>query len=274
MLRAHDSDEALRSLLALLAAFEDLGLQYVLVGRRSRTQANLAGHGDLDVLVGRADGAAAKRALLGQGFRERPPHPWFRGNAVADYVGLDEVTGRPTHIQLHHELRLGRSVTRSFRLPVIEYLTRASVFAPPLRLPEPSAHLLLHLMKSLLGMSVGDAKLPHGPFDGEELRLLLPLAPRQEILTSGRRMLPMLGEEALGAVYEVAEGFASAGPDRGARARIIGLSRELRRGLADWSQSPRSIVWMRSLYRRGLRRVGMEPQVASRRDSAGLPVRG
>jgi hypothetical protein len=260
MLRAHGSYDPLHSLLALLNRFENLGLQYVVTGRRTRIAASLAGHGDLDIAVGREDGSRATQTLLDLGLWQRPPHPWFRDQAIADYVGADESTGLPIHVQLHHELRLGRSVTRSFRLPVISYLIATSVPGPPARLPEPAAHLYLHILKSLLGAGarqiLGSSREIYDP---DEVRALFSLVTREEFVETGRQMLPMFELPIQGDLWEIARVWVAGRTDARSSLRIAALASRLRRKLAPWSDRPRIMTWLLSIRRRVTRRLGDPP---------------
>lgn len=271
------------ALVAFLAGLEERRIQYVLIGRRSRTRLNLAGEGDLDVLVARAHAARVEMLLLEHGFKERRSDGGVGEYAVTDYVKEDPETGKQVHLQLHHEVRLGHSVAPSFRLPIVDQLIAGSALDGPARVPEPSLQLTLYLVRRLLALEASDlffalagGRSRSEPFDPVELRMLIPIVSEAQFISSARRLFPMLQPEWLSRIHAEASRLSREEIDWVTRLRLTAIATSLRRALSVWSDRPLWLSWLRSLYRRTARLlsavttpVTSRSHVRRRQDSAG-----
>lgn len=145
----------------LLAALERDGVRYCHWKSNWELDQALAGEGDLDLLIDRAQSSDACRALQETGFRAFQAVPWIHYPAVEDWLGLDPASGRIVHCHLHHRLVLGAKPLKEYRLPwereVLASSTRAGGHGP--RTPSPEIEMLLFLVRGALKTNTSGALL-------------------------------------------------------------------------------------------------------------------
>ena len=116
----------------------------------------LAGEGDLDLLVARADAAPFASALARLGFKRARPTDDRALPGVADYYGFDTETRRFVHLHVHYQLILGHDLTKNFRLPLEgAYLDSASHDGV---IPVPAAEFELILFVLRMTLKYGAAE--------------------------------------------------------------------------------------------------------------------
>jgi len=123
-----------------------------------RAAVALAGETDLDILVGAADQAAARRVLSECGFRPFPAVAARADPCVECYLTLDEPSGRIAHVDLHTGLTLGGALLKTHRVPWEESLIRRASAPGGARLPllDPASEAVLLVVRSCLEMRRSD----------------------------------------------------------------------------------------------------------------------
>ncbi|HEV3469358.1 MAG TPA: hypothetical protein VG148_08565, partial [Pyrinomonadaceae bacterium] len=182
------------------------GVRYCQFKSNWRLERWLAGEGDLDLLVERADAGRFACALHRLGFKQARPTEDRVVPGVCDYYGFDEEAGRFVHLHVHHQLVLGHDLTKNFRLPVERaYLDSASREG---LMPVPAAEfeLILFVLRMVLKYAPAESGLRRlaggkdSPGDSlrAELKFLEARASRAGVERLLREHLPFVGVEFFG----------------------------------------------------------------------------
>jgi thymidylate kinase len=134
----------------LADALETARLRYCQFKGRGSFERWAFGHGDIDLLVDRAE-ASPLAALLGQlGFKLALPAAGRGVPGVLSYVALDAHCARLIHLHVHFNVILGRSWSRHFQLPVEQAVLDAAVPGPLFRVPAPEFEFVLYVLGKTL----------------------------------------------------------------------------------------------------------------------------
>jgi thymidylate kinase len=99
--------------------FDDLNrrsVRYCHFKSNAHLVAGLEGVTDLDLLFDGRQVELIEEILARHGFKRFPAHPSRRYPGVEDFFGVNEVTGRLLHLQLHYRLVLGERFFKNYRL--------------------------------------------------------------------------------------------------------------------------------------------------------------
>jgi len=136
--------------LMLFAALEREGIRYCHWKSNIRLDETLSGLQDIDLLVHPADAHAFQRILNECGFKLAVSRMGGGHPGVFHALAWDLDSGRLLDLHAYHQLISGDSLVKSFRFAVEEnFLARTSLLMG-IRIPEPSAELVLYLLRILL----------------------------------------------------------------------------------------------------------------------------
>lgn len=136
--------------LKLFAALERQGIRYCHWKSNIRIHKMLAGHDDIDLLVHPSDSHAFQRIINECGFKPTVSRMGVGHPGVFHALAWDQDSGRLFDLHAYHQLVSGDSLVKSFRFPVEdEFLARTSSLMG-VRIPDPSAELVLYLLRILL----------------------------------------------------------------------------------------------------------------------------
>ena len=136
--------------LTLFAALEREGIRYCHWKSNIRLAETLAGIEDIDILVHPADSHAFQHIINECGFKLTVSRMGVGHPGVFHALAWDHDSGRLLDLHAYHQLVSGDSLVKSFRFPVEEdFLARTSSLMG-VRIPEPSAELVLYLLRILL----------------------------------------------------------------------------------------------------------------------------
>src|SRR5689334_8004074 len=121
-------------LAAVLNEFHRQHISYCYWKSRRRLNDVLAGAGDLDLLVARADQHRVLMILSQWDFKLFPSvgdrdHP-----AILSFLGYDQGSGQLIHIHLHFRLIIGERLLKNYRIPWEEVLLNRAILHPTLRI--------------------------------------------------------------------------------------------------------------------------------------------
>lgn len=136
--------------LMLFAALERNGIRHCHWKSNIRLDETLAGHEDIDLLVHPSDSLAFQQIINECGFKLTVSRMGVGHPGVFHALAWDHDIGRLLDLHVYHHLVSGDSLVKSFRFPVEEeFLARTSSLMG-VRIPEPSAELVLYLLRILL----------------------------------------------------------------------------------------------------------------------------
>ena len=78
----------------------------------------LAGEGDLDFLVDKADSQRFVSIIHGLGFKQAEPPSDRQVPGILNFYGFDHETRRLVHLHVHYQLVIGHDLTKNYHLPV------------------------------------------------------------------------------------------------------------------------------------------------------------
>lgn len=111
----------------------------------------LAGEGDLDLLVDRADKQRFASIIHGLGFKQAEPPKDRQVPGILNFYGFDSETGRFVHLHVHYQLVIGHDLTKNYHLPIetlyLEHSTRYGLMPVPAREFELIVFVLRMVMK-------------------------------------------------------------------------------------------------------------------------------
>ena len=136
--------------LMLFAALERQGIRYCHWKSNIRLAETLAGLEDIDLLVHPADSHAFQHIINECGFKLTVSRMGVGHPGVFHAIAWDHDSGRLLDLHAYHQLVSGDSLVKSFRFPVEEDFLARSSSLMGVRIPEPSAELVLYLLRILL----------------------------------------------------------------------------------------------------------------------------
>jgi thymidylate kinase len=136
--------------LRLVAALERARIRYCHWKSNVRLAGTLDGTEDIDLLVHPADADRFQRVINSCGFKLAVA-PWGAGHpGIFHALAWDPDLGRLLDLHAYHQLISGDSFVKSFRYPVEGSLLERTCMLRGVRVPEPSAELVLFLLRTLL----------------------------------------------------------------------------------------------------------------------------
>jgi thymidylate kinase len=119
----------------------------------------LAGEGDLDLLVARADAAPFACALARLGFKQARPTGDRVLPGVVDYYGFDAAASRFVHLHVHYQLVLGHDLTKNFRLPLEGAYLESASHSGVIPVPAAEFELILFVLRMTLKYGAAESAL-------------------------------------------------------------------------------------------------------------------
>ena len=152
---------------ALLDVLVDLNRQkisYCYWKSSRRLPAVLAGEGDVDLLIARADQHRAQEILLKADFKLFPSVADRDHPAVLSYLGYDDKSGQLIHLHVHFRLVAGERTLKNYRLPWEEVLLARTSLHPvfPIRILDPTCEALLLIVRACLELRRSDPMTRYG----------------------------------------------------------------------------------------------------------------
>lgn len=168
-------------LLSVLDDFNRQGIAYCYWKSSRRLSAVLAGEGDVDLLVSRADQHLAQAILIKSGLKLFPSAADRDHPSVLSFLGFDEVSGQLIHLHLHFRLVVGERSLKNYRLPWEDTLLARTKMHPvyQIQILDPTSEALLLIVRSSLELRYSDpmtlydwrAKARSFELDRQELRV-------------------------------------------------------------------------------------------------------
>jgi hypothetical protein len=139
-------------LAAVLNEFHRQHISYCYWKSRRRLHDVLAGAGDLDLLLARADQHRVLVILSQRDFKLFPSvgdrdHP-----ATLSFLGYDQGSGQLIHLHLHFRLVIGERLLKNYRIPWEEVLLNGAILHPtlPIRILESTSEAVLLVVRACL----------------------------------------------------------------------------------------------------------------------------
>ena len=112
----------------------------------------LAGAGDVDLLVARADQHRVQVILAERDFKLFPSVADRDHPATLSFLGYDERSGQLIHLHLHFRLIVGERLLKNYRIPWEEVLLTRAILHPtlPVRILEPTSEAVLLVVRACL----------------------------------------------------------------------------------------------------------------------------
>jgi thymidylate kinase len=109
--------EELQIVRKLLDNFEQEEIRYCHWKSNEHVKEGMCGITDLDILVDRDQCSRVNEILFRCGFKRFVATFGIRYQAIEDFIGIDESTGKMVHCHLHYQLTLGEKYLKGYRLP-------------------------------------------------------------------------------------------------------------------------------------------------------------
>ena len=242
----------------LCAALEAEGIAYCHWKSNAFLDASRSGENDLDLLVGRADGAAFSTIVHRLGFKEAlNPKKLLPG--VVDYFAHDEDARRPVHLHAHYQLVVGDDLTKNYRIPLEEAFLAETTQDGEFLVPRPELELILLVIRLALKHATWEAVLlrratnPRGALT--EYRFLEERADRDLLDRMLEQLLPTVDGPTLDACAQAVSS------DSGTWGRVR-ASRPLLKALQPYARRSRAADVRLKVWRRAagvLGRIGSRP---------------
>ena len=162
--------------LMLFGELERHAIRYCHWKSNIRLDKTLCGREDIDLLVHPSDADAFQNVINECGFKLAVSRPGAGHPGVFHALAWDPDVGRLLDLHAYHQLVSGDSFVKSFKFPVEEDLLARTSWLMDVRVPDPTAELVLFLLRMLLKhISVVETVKVNGNFDEcrDELSWLL-----------------------------------------------------------------------------------------------------
>jgi thymidylate kinase len=241
-----DSPAVLGLIQAALRSLQSAGVRFCTWKSARRLAAVLAGDGDLDLLIARADQHSARQALAACGFKAFADATGRAHPAVESFLGYDEASGRIVHVHAHFRLVLGARLLKNYQPPLEDALLAHAVPHPvlPLAMLDPLSEVVLLVARACVELRRDDpVTLRHwaatrAKFESDRAALRPTIAPA----ALRARTAALLGEAVAGTV--VAAFFG----DRDLAHRPV-LRHRVRRALAPYRSFNTGEALLRGAWR-------------------------
>jgi len=139
----------------LVAALGEARIRYCHWKSNARLSEALAGEGDLDLLVARADATRFQAVLAELGFK---PGRSGRNPSICHYYGFDRRSGRLVHVHAYYRIVTGGTMLKNHRLPIEDMLLDGARTVDGVPVPDRAAELVSFVVrKSLEYATIGEA---------------------------------------------------------------------------------------------------------------------
>lgn len=135
---------------ALFESLDQLAVRYCHWKSNIRLPGTLAGAEDIDVLVDPAQAGRLQQAIASEGYKLTVTRTGAGHPAVFHALALDEARGALVDLHAYHQLVSGDSLVKSYRFPIEERLLGQVTRQCGVKVPEPSAELVLFCLRVLL----------------------------------------------------------------------------------------------------------------------------
>lgn len=135
---------------SLFRSLEKRRVRYCHWKSNVRLAGTLAGSEDIDVLVDPAQAGLLQKAIADNGFKLTVTKTGSGHPAVFHALALDEARGALVDLHAYHQLVSGDSLVKSYHFPVEEALLAGVTRQSEVKVPDPSAELVLFLLRILL----------------------------------------------------------------------------------------------------------------------------
>lgn len=273
--------EALDLVSMLSAELRASGVRYCHWKSTTTLSEALLGHGDLDLLVDRADASRFQEVAGRCGFTRTRLQRSTELPSVDHMHGLDHESGRLVHLHVHHQLVLGHDTTKNHRLPLERaFLDAADTNGGVVPVPPVELELAVLVLRIVLKYGTVDEVIwrglrgrSAGPTTSErdELADLSSRADRRVLREVVERDLRFLPAGVFDACEQVAAGLPSL-------SRRLLVGRALRRALDVHARHGAAADAARRVKRRleiaSLRRSGRMPRFSLNSGGAVVAVIG
>ncbi len=238
--------EALRSVVTLFGELHRRSVRYCHWKSTTGLPRALAGRTDLDLLVDVEQADLFAEVVSACGFKRFLSHPSRRFPSVEDWLGFDAEGGRLVHLHVYHRLIVGEEYVKNHDLPLVGAFLDSTVERHGVRVPAPALELTVLILRALLKYRDTDAA--------------------KDFLRLGRRggLPPEIRAEVEDLALRVSAGDVA---DVAAR-HLPAVPAEVFTGFAETlsrdRRDARSLLRLRSLARRGLRRYERLPRSRAR----------
>lgn len=113
----------------------------------------LAGEGDLDLLVDKADSQRFVSIIHGLGFKQAEPGSDRQVPGILNFYGFDHETRRLVHLHVHYQLVIGHDLTKNYHLPVEKLYLEHSAGYGLIPIPPRELELIFFVLRMVLKYS-------------------------------------------------------------------------------------------------------------------------
>jgi thymidylate kinase len=133
----------------LIEALEQQGVLFCHWKSNAALGEALAGRGDLDLLVDRADAATFESVLARLGFKLAVDTIGGTPPGVFHYFGLDRPTGALIHLHAYYQVVTGESLLKNYRLPIERLLLDDRRCRHGVPIPSADAELIVFVIRAM-----------------------------------------------------------------------------------------------------------------------------
>jgi thymidylate kinase len=133
----------------LIEALEQRGVLFCHWKSNASLGEALAGGGDLDLLVDRADVATFESVLAGLGFKRAVDQIGGTPPGVSHFFGLDRPTGALIHLHAYYQVITGESLIKNYRLPIERLLLEERRRVRGVPIPSADAELIVFVIRAM-----------------------------------------------------------------------------------------------------------------------------
>lgn len=114
----------------------------------------LAGDGDLDLLIDRADKQRFIRIISGLGFKQAEPPTDRQVPGILNFYGFDVEADKLVHLHVHYKLVIGNDLTKNYHLAAENFILKNSGRQGLIPIPSREIELILFVLRMVLKYSV------------------------------------------------------------------------------------------------------------------------
>ncbi|HKO62500.1 MAG TPA: hypothetical protein VJV03_15150 [Pyrinomonadaceae bacterium] len=114
----------------------------------------LAGDGDLDLLVQRADKQRFIAIISGLGFKQAEPPTNRQTPGILNFYGFDAEADKLVHLHVHYKLVIGNDLSKNYHLPAENVVLENSSLQGLMPVPSPEVELILFVLRMVLKHSL------------------------------------------------------------------------------------------------------------------------
>ena len=152
----------------------------------------LAGEGDLDLLVHRADKQRFTAIITGLGFKQAEPSSDRQTPGILNFYGFDSDANKLVHLHVHYKLVIGNDLSKNYHLPAEDVVLENSHLQGLMPVPSREAELILFVMRMVLKYSVESVLQKTSSALADELAFLESSADRARVANLLPEMVPQI----------------------------------------------------------------------------------